>query len=63
MPGMDGFKVIEEIGVDRMPATVFVTAYDEYAVRAFEVQALDYLLEAVWPAAFSVRAGAGAPPS
>jgi len=45
MPGMDGFKVIETIGVDRMPATVFVTAYDEYAVRAFEVQALDYLLK------------------
>lgn len=45
MPGMDGFKVIEAIGVDRMPATVFVTAYDEYAVRAFDVQALDYLLK------------------
>jgi two-component system LytT family response regulator len=45
MPGMDGFKVVEEIGVDRMPPTVFVTAYDEYAVRAFEVQALDYLLK------------------
>ena len=45
MPGMDGFKVIEEIGVDRMPPTVFVTAYDEYAVRAFEVQAIDYLLK------------------
>jgi two-component system LytT family response regulator len=45
MPGMDGFKVIEAIGVDRMPATVFVTAHDEYAVRAFEVQAIDYLLK------------------
>ena len=45
MPGMDGFKVIEAIGVERMPATVCVTAYDEYAVRAFEVQALDYLLK------------------
>jgi two-component system LytT family response regulator len=45
MPGMDGFKVIEAIGVDRMPLTVFVTAYDEYAVRAFDVQALDYLLK------------------
>lgn len=45
MPGMDGFKVIEAIGVERMPPTVFVTAYDEYAVRAFEVQALDYLLK------------------
>jgi two-component system, LytTR family, response regulator len=45
MPGMDGFGVIEAIGVERMPATVFVTAFDEYAVRAFEVQALDYLLK------------------
>ena len=45
MPGMDGFKVIETIGVDQMPPTVFVTAYDEYAVRAFEVQAIDYLLK------------------
>jgi two-component system LytT family response regulator len=45
MPGMDGFKVIEAIGVEQMPPTVFVTAYDEYAVRAFEVQAIDYLLK------------------
>jgi len=45
MPGMDGFKVIEEIGIERMPPTVFVTAHDEYAVRAFEVQAIDYLLK------------------
>ena len=45
MPGMDGFQVIETIGVDRMPPTVFVTAYDDYAVRAFEVQAIDYLLK------------------
>jgi two-component system LytT family response regulator len=45
MPELDGFAVIEAIGVDRMPATVFVTAYDEYALRAFEVHALDYLLK------------------
>src|SRR5687768_18535415 len=45
MPGMDGFEVIATIGADRMPPTVFVTAYDEYAVRAFEVQAIDYLLK------------------
>lgn len=45
MPELDGFGVIQAIGVDRMPPTVFVTAYDEYAVRAFEVQALDYLLK------------------
>ena len=63
MPGMDGFKVIEEIGGDRMPATGFVTAYDEYAVRAFEVQALDYLLKPFGAAAVSIGARAGAAPS
>jgi two-component system LytT family response regulator len=45
MPGVDGFGVIEAIGADRMPNVVFVTAYDEYALRAFEVHALDYLLK------------------
>ena len=45
MPELDGFGVIEAVGVARMPPTVFVTAYDDYAVRAFEVQALDYLLK------------------
>ena len=45
MPGVDGFGVIEAIGADKMPTVVFVTAYDEYALRAFEVHALDYLLK------------------
>src|SRR4028119_1380657 len=45
MPKMDGFQVIEEIGVERMPVTVFVTAYDKHALRAFEAHALDYLLK------------------
>ena len=45
MPGCDGFDVISHVGVDRMPDVVFVTAYDEYALRAFEVHALDYLLK------------------
>ena len=45
MPELDGFGVVEAIGVDRMPLTIFVTAYDEHAVRAFEVHALDYLLK------------------
>ncbi|HEX6535223.1 MAG TPA: LytTR family DNA-binding domain-containing protein [Gemmatimonadaceae bacterium] len=45
MPELDGFGVIREIGAPRMPATVFVTAFDEFAVRAFEVQALDYLVK------------------
>lgn len=45
MPGMDGFAVIEELLVEELPAVVFVTAHDEYAVRAFEVEAVDYLLK------------------
>lgn len=45
MPGTDGFGVIEAIGVDNMPSVIFVTAYDSYAVRAFEVHAIDYLLK------------------
>jgi two-component system LytT family response regulator len=45
MPGTDGFGVIQNIGADRMPTVVFVTAYDEYALKAFEVHALDYLLK------------------
>ena len=50
MPRLDGFGVIERVGVERMPAVVFVTAYDEHALRAFEVQALDYLLKPFAPA-------------
>lgn len=45
MPGLDGFGVVGEIGAARMPATMFVTAYDQYALEAFEVCALDYLLK------------------
>src|SRR5262249_15102954 len=45
MPGLNGFDVLEAIGPDKMPAVVFVTAYDAYALRAFEVHALDYLLK------------------
>jgi two-component system LytT family response regulator len=45
MPACDGFGVIEQVGPDRMPAVVFVTAYDEYALKAFEVHAIDYLLK------------------
>ena len=47
MPGMDGFDVVREAGPERMPAVVFVTAYDQYAIRAFEINALDYLLKPV----------------
>ena len=45
MPEMDGFEVIQAVGVERMPTVVFVTAYDTYALRAFEVHAVDYLLK------------------
>ena len=45
MPGMDGFDVIRAVGPGRMPPVVFVTAFDEHALRAFEVHALDYVLK------------------
>jgi two-component system LytT family response regulator len=47
MPGLDGFGVIDAVGPAQMPAVVFVTAYDEFALKAFEVNALDYLLKPV----------------
>jgi two-component system LytT family response regulator len=49
MPGTNGFDVIDEIGLPNMPVTVFVTAYNEFAVKAFEVHALDYLTKPVEP--------------
>lgn len=45
MPGLNGFEMLEALGPDDLPFVVFVTAYDEYAVKAFEVHALDYLLK------------------
>src|SRR5579872_2334464 len=45
MPEIDGFEVVQQVGVGRMPVTIFVTAYDRYALRAFEAHALDYLLK------------------
>ena len=45
MPGLDGFDVVSAIGTDAMPAIVFVTAFDTHAVRAFEVNAVDYILK------------------
>jgi two-component system LytT family response regulator len=47
MPEMDGFEVVREIGAEDMPAVVFVTAHDQYAIQAFEINALDYLLKPV----------------
>jgi len=45
MPERDGFEVIEAVGPKRMPVTVFITAHDEHAIRAFDVHAVDYLLK------------------
>jgi len=47
MPGADGFEVVEELGPSALPLVVFVTAYDEYALRAFDAAALDYLVKPV----------------
>ena len=52
MPRVDGFGVIEAVGAAAMPPVIFVTAYDEHALRAFEVHAIDYLLKPVDPARF-----------
>jgi two-component system, LytTR family, response regulator len=45
VPNLDGFHILESVGPDRIPAVVFVTEFEQYAVRAFEVQAVDYLLK------------------
>ena len=47
MPGMDGFDVLRHLSVSNMPAIIFVTAYDEFALKAFEANALDYLLKPI----------------
>jgi two-component system LytT family response regulator len=49
MPGAGGFEIMEQIGLAHMPITVFVTAHNDYAVKAFEVHALDYLTKPVEP--------------
>jgi two-component system LytT family response regulator len=54
MPRMDGFAVIEAIGADKMPAVIFVTAHDQYAIRAFEISAVDYLLKPVTEERFRI---------
>src|SRR6059036_3804888 len=53
MPGIDGFEVIRRRTPERMPAVVFLTAYDQFAIRAFEAQALDYLVKPVAEARFA----------
>jgi two-component system LytT family response regulator len=44
---VDGFEVVRQVGADKMPVTIFVTAYDRYALRAFDANAVDYLLKPV----------------
>ena len=53
MPEMTGFDVVQAVGAAAMPATVFVTAYDRYALRAFDVHAVDYLLKPYADARFA----------
>jgi two-component system LytT family response regulator len=53
MPELDGFGVVRTVGVEDMPAVVFVTAHDEHAVAAFEVHAVDYVLKPVDPERFA----------
>jgi two-component system LytT family response regulator len=52
MPDVDGFGVVDALGAEQMPPTIFVTAYNEYAVRAFDVNAIDYLLKPYDPDRF-----------
>ena len=47
MPGVSGFEVVQQLDIKTMPIILFLTAYDEYAVRAFEVNALDYILKPI----------------
>ena len=53
MPEVGGFEVIEGVGVDEMPAVIFVTAYDKDALEAFQVHALDYVLKPIDPERFA----------
>jgi two-component system LytT family response regulator len=45
MPDLDGFGVIAEVGLEHMPHVVFVTAYDQHAIKAFEIDAVDYMVK------------------
>jgi two-component system LytT family response regulator len=53
MPGLDGFRVVEQVGPEAMPATIFATAFDDYALQAFDSSALDYLLKPFDPDRFA----------
>src|SRR6266567_3850407 len=57
MPGGSGFDIIDQVGTARMPATVFVTAHNHYALQAFDVRALDYLTKPVEPERLNATLG------
>jgi len=52
MPDLNGFEVLDAVATDWLPAVIFVTAYDEYALKAFDVHAIDYLLKPIEPERF-----------
>jgi two-component system LytT family response regulator len=52
MPDLNGFEVLEAVATEWLPAVIFVTAYDEYALKAFDVHAIDYLLKPIEPERF-----------
>jgi two-component system LytT family response regulator len=54
MPRTDGFAVVHAVGAERMPPIIFVTAHDQYAIRAFEIAAIDYLLKPVTEERFDI---------
>ena len=54
MPRTDGFAVVHAVGAERMPPIIFVTAHDQYAIRAFEIAAIDYLLKPVTEERFAL---------
>ena len=57
MPGVDGFTLLERVGVESIPAVVFVTAFDRHALRAFDMDAVDYLLKPFDDARFALALG------
>ncbi len=54
MPRLTGFDVVDAIGAEQMPAVIFVTAHDQFAIRAFEISAIDYLLKPVTQERFAL---------
>jgi two-component system, LytTR family, response regulator len=52
MPDLDGFEVLDAVAAEWLPAVIFVTAYDAYAIKAFDVHAIDYLLKPIEPERF-----------